>query len=147
MRILKLILLVSISSVSMSSFCAEHVVEALTTGTNGDIMVFEPGFSKVEVGDTVVFKPSDASHNAESLFTPSSDASFVTELGKVSSIQMFQEGIYLYKCTPHFTLGMVGVIQVGSAGTKDQALAAWDSIAAMMAMNKGRVENYLAQIE
>ena len=147
MRILKLILLVSISSVSMSSFCAKHVVEALTTGTNGDIMVFEPGFLKVEVGDTVVFKPSDASHNAESLFTPSSDASFVTELGKVSSIQMFQEGIYLYKCTPHFTLGMVGVIQVGSAGNKDQALAAWDSIAAMMAMNKGRVENYLAQIE
>tara|TARA_B100001146_G_scaffold7393_1_gene6262 strand:- start:1847 stop:1975 length:129 start_codon:yes stop_codon:yes gene_type:complete len=42
---------------------------------------------------------------------------------------------------------MVGVIQVGSAGNKDQALAAWDSIAAMMAMNKGRVENYLAQIE
>lgn len=39
------------------------------------------------------------------------------------------------------------MIQVGSAGTKDQALAAWDSIAAMMAMNKGRVENYLAQIE
>ena len=147
MRILKLILLVSISSVSMSSFCAEHVVEALTTGTNGDIMVFEPGFLKVEVGDTVVFKPSDASHNAESLFTPSLDASFVTELGEVSSILMFEECIYLYKCTPHFTLGMVGVIQVGSAGNKDQALAAWDSMAAMMAMNKGRVENYLAQIE
>ena len=147
MRILKLILLVSISSVSMSSFCAEHVVEALTTGTNGDIMVFEPGFLKVEVGDTVVFKPSDASHNAESLFTPSPDASFVTELGKVSAIQVSHEGIYLYKCTPHFTLGMVGVIQVGSAGNKNQALAAWDSMAAMMAMNKGRMENYLAQIE
>ena len=60
---------------------------------------------------------------------------------------MSHEGIYLYKCTPHFTLGMVGVIQVGSAGNKNQALAAWDSMAAMMAMNKGRVENYLAQIE
>jgi|TARA_B110001454_G_C12716108_1_gene432632 pseudoazurin len=147
MRILRFIVFISFSAVSVSSYCAEHIVEALTTGANGEIMVFEPGFLKVEVGDTVVFKPSDASHNAESVFTPSPEASFVTELGRESSIKMSHEGVYLYKCTPHFTLGMVGVIQVGSAGNKNEALVVWDSMAAMMAMNDGRMEKYLAQIK
>ena len=101
---------------------------------------------KVEVGDTVVFKPADESHNAESFFSPSPEASFSTKLGRIASIKLSQEGAYLYKCTPHFTLGMVGVIRAGEPSNEQEALTVWSPMAEMMAMNKGRMEKYLEKI-
>ena len=130
-----------------SSYGAEFTVNAVTTGTNGEMMVFSPGYLKVEVGDTVNFIPSDASHNAESFVSPSSETAFVTALGKDTRITFSQEGVYLYKCTPHFVLGMVGVIQVGKAVNKNEALAVWKPMEPMMSMNQGRMATYLEQID
>lgn len=123
-----------------------NLVKGVTTGSDGQMMVFEPGYIKVEVGETITFEPSDASHNAESIFTPTQDSSFATKMGEKVSITFTQEGVYLYKCTPHFTMAMVGVIQVGNATNKDDAIAAWQSMSDQMAMNKGRMEKYLEEI-
>tara|TARA_B100000029_G_C17434663_1_gene909174 strand:+ start:333 stop:782 length:450 start_codon:yes stop_codon:yes gene_type:complete len=133
--------------VSTSIRAEEHLVKLLTTASNGETMVFEPGFLQVSVGDTIVFEPADASHNAESFFAPTSDANFYTELGVTESIVMTQEGIYLYKCTPHFMLGMIGVIQVGEALNKVEALAAWDERKEALVMNQDRMDIYLKQIK
>ena len=81
---------------------AEYTVDAVTTGANGEMMVFNPGYLKVEVGDTVTFKTSDASHNAESFVSPSAESAFITGMGETATITFSQEGVYLYKCTPHF---------------------------------------------
>jgi pseudoazurin len=132
---------------AQSSYSAEFTVNAVTTGANGEMMVFSPGYLKVEVGDTVNFIPSDASHNAESFVSPSSETEFVTALGKNTRITFSQEGVYLYKCTPHFVLGMVGVIQVGKAVNKNEALAVWKPMEPMMSMNQGRMATYLEQID
>jgi pseudoazurin len=126
---------------------AEHVVEALSTDSSGETMVFEPGYLKIELGDTVIFKPSDPSHNAESIFLPPSASSFMTPMGKDVAITFSEEGVYLYKCTPHLVLGMVGVIQVGRAINKGEALSEWDSIEPSIAMNKDRMKTYLQQID
>ena len=133
--------------VSTSIRAEEHLVKLLTTASNGETMVFEPGFLQVSVGDTIVFEPADASHNAESFFAPTSDANFYTEFGVTESIVMTQEGIYLYKCTPHFMLGMIGVIQVGEALNKVEALAAWDERKEALVMNQDRMDIYLKQIK
>ncbi len=133
--------------VSTSIRAEEHLVKLLTTASNGETMVFEPGFLQVSVGDTIVFEPADASHNAESFFAPTPDANFYTELGVTESIVMTQEGIYLYKCTPHFMLGMIGVIQVGEALNKVEALAAWDERKEALVMNQDRMDIYLKQIK
>lgn len=130
-----------------SSYGAEFTVNAVTTGTNGEMMVFSPGYLKVEVGDTVNFMPSDASHNAESFVSPSPETAFVTALGEDTRVTFSQEGVYLYKCTPHFVLGMVGVIQVGKAVNKNEALAVWKPMESMMSMNQGRMATYLEQID
>ena len=130
-----------------SSYGAEFTVNAVTTGANGEMMVFSPGYLKVEVGDTVNFIPSDASHNAESFVSPSPETAFVTALGEGTSVTFSQEGVYLYKCTPHFVLGMVGVIQVGKAVKKNEALAVWKTMEPMMSMNQGRMATYLEQID
>ena len=130
------VLIILFASTSVRS--EQHVVKLLTTASNGETMVFEPGFLKVSVGDTIVFEPADASHNA---------ANFYTELGVTESVVLTQEGVYLYKCTPHFMLGMIGVIQVGKAVNKMEALAAWDENKGTLVMNQDRMSTYLDQIK
>ena len=129
------------------AYCAEYMVDAVTTGANGEMMVFNPGYLKVEVGDTVTFKPSDASHNAESFVSPSTESAFITAMGETATITFSQEGVYLYKCTPHFVLGMVGVIQVGDAVNRDDAIARWKPMEPTVSMNQERMKSYLDQIQ
>ena len=126
---------------------AEYTIDAVTTDANGGMMVFSPGYLKVEVGDTVIFKPSDASHNAESFVSPTAESAFVTDMGETVRVTFSEEGVYLYKCTPHFVLGMVGVIQVGEAVNKDDAIALWKPMEPTVAMNQDRMASYLDQIK
>ncbi len=39
----------------------------LDQGPDGQMMVFEPSFLKIEPGDTVTFVPTDKSHNSETI--------------------------------------------------------------------------------
>ena len=147
MRLYKLFAVWFLLFTSVSLQADEYVVKLLTTSSNGETMVFEPGFLQVSVGDTVVFEPADASHNAESFFSPSPDADFLTALGETVSVKMTHEGVYLYKCTPHFLLGMVGVIQVGKPVNKADALSLWDANKSALVMNQDRMDGYLDQIK
>ena len=53
----------------------------------------------------------------------------------------------LSKCTPHFVLGIVGVIQVGEGINKAEALTACDASKSALVMNQDRMGGYLDQIE
>ena len=72
---------------------AEHVVEAVSTDGSGETMVFKPGYLKIEAGDTVIFKPSDPSHNAESIFSPTAASSFMTPVGADVAVTFAEEGV------------------------------------------------------
>ena len=52
---------------------AEHIVEMRNRDDAKNSMAFQPGFVKVEVGDTVKFVPTDKSHNTESVREPRQD--------------------------------------------------------------------------
>ena len=147
MRLYKVFAIWVLFFASTSLHADEYVVKLLTTASNGETMVFEPGFLKVSVGDTVIFEPADASHNAESFFSPSPDGNFLTELGATVSVPLTHEGVYLYKCTPHFLLGMVGIIQVGKPINKAEALSLWSASKSALVMNQDRMDGYLDQIE
>ena len=138
MKIVKGILIFAFTLVAVPSYSSEYVVEARKTGDSGKAMSFAPRYLKVEVGDTVTFKPSDACHNAESFFSPTEEASFKTTHGEVTSIKMSQEGVYLYKCTPHLTGDMVGIIQVSSSGKEQEASTAQKGVKEMISMMERR---------
>lgn len=125
----------------------EHQVRLLTSNASGQTMVMEPAFLKIELGDTVRFTPSDASHNAQSLVSPKGASGFNTPMGKTAVVEFKQEGAYLYKCLPHFALGMLGVIQVGQAVNIDDVKAQWQTIQTGVVMNKERVEATIAKIQ
>ena len=90
-------------------------IDMLNVRSDGQSMVYSEDVLKVEVGDTVVWKPKDKGHNVEFIIGP--DA---IELPKKSRINQeftytFEKpGLYFYQCTPHKSMGMIGFIVVGN---------------------------------
>ena len=124
-----------------------HVVKLLSSNESGQSMIMEPGFIRISQGDTVKFIPSDMTHNAQSIIKPDGANSFTTELGKVESITFSVEGAYLYKCSPHFALGMIGVIQVGYAINHDAFINEWEELKANVVLNRARITSLIKQIQ
>jgi len=124
----------------------EHTVKLLTQGSNGKMMVFEPMFIKISVGDTINFIPSDASHNAQSFSAPSEKSTFETPYGKSAKVTFTENGAVLVKCLPHFALGMVAVIQVGENIDSNKVNADWRKVRASVVMNKEAIDEALSKI-
>ena len=101
-----------------------HEVKMLNSGADG-IMVFEPAVIKISKGDTVNFVATDMSHNSASLdgMIPAGANSWNGALSQDISITFTEEGVYVYQCTPHAMMAMVGVIQVGEAVNLDAVKA------------------------
>lgn len=99
-------------------------VKMLNKGEAGS-MVFEPAFIAAAPGDTITFLPTDKGHNAESIkgMLPEGVEKFKSKMNKEFSITLEQEGLYGVKCTPHYTMGMVALIQVGAAINLDEVSA------------------------
>ncbi len=129
---------VAINSGSMSSASNEeqankvqlsegnvHTIEMKNEGADGT-MVFEPGVIKVSVGDTINFVLTDQLHNSASLpgMIPAGAEAWTGEINQEISITLDKEGVYVYNCTPHAMMAMVGVIQVGEASNINEIKSA-----------------------
>ena len=123
----------------------EYELMMLNFGNDGS-MVFEPGFLKVNVGDTVHFKSVDMAHNSESStgLIPVNASGWKGNINEDISITLTEEGVYVYQCTPHLILGMVGVIQVGSPTNIDQIKENLGSLT--FAVNAERLQGYIDQV-
>ena len=123
-------------------------VKMVNADASGQVMVFDPPFIKANVGDTVTFLPTDLLHNSQSVpgMIPSSANSWNGAMNEKITIELNAEGVYVYQCTPHIALGMIGVIQVGSAKNIDNIRNSVSSLESMIVMNKERVQQYLSQV-
>ena len=123
-------------------------VKMVNADASGQVMVFDPPFIKANVGDTVTFLPTDLLHNSQSVpgMIPSSANSWNGAMNEKITIELNAEGVYVYQCTPHIALGMIGVIQVGSATNIDDVRNSVSSLESMIVMNKERVQQYLSQV-
>ena len=99
-------------------------VKMLNKGEMGG-MVFEPAYVKAQPGDTVVFLPTDKGHNAESIkgMLPAGAESFKSAFNEEFSLTLESEGFYGVKCTPHYALGMIALIEVGTPQNAEEAQA------------------------
>lgn len=99
-----------------AGFAAEHEVHMMNKGEAGT-MVFEPAFVKAEPGDTIHFIPTDKSHNVEAIkeILPEGVEVFKSKINEEYVLTVTEAGLYGVKCTPHFAMGMVALIQVGDA--------------------------------
>lgn len=97
-----------------SAYAEVFEVKMLNKGTDG-AMVFEPAFVKAAVGDTITFVSTDKGHNVEGIkgMLPDGVEEFKSDMGADYTLTVTAEGIYGIKCTPHYAMGMVALIQVG----------------------------------
>ncbi len=111
-------------AVAGAATAAEIEVKMLNKGTEG-LMVFEPALVKVAPGDTVKFVAADKGHNAQTIkgMLPDGAAGFVGKTGEDIVVKFDQAGIYGVKCTPHYAMGMVAMIVVGTPANEQQARA------------------------
>ena len=123
----RIMLLAAAATLAMTGLAAAAEVEVkmLNKGAEGGMMVFEPAFIKVEPGDSVKFVATDKGHNAETIkgMLPDGAQPFTGKNGEDVSVKFDQAGVYGIKCLPHYGMGMVAMIVVGTPANVDQAKA------------------------
>ena len=89
-------------------------------------MVFIPRVLKIKPGDTVKFISENAGHNSQNIkgMIPNGAKSWKSKIGKDFELKLQVPGIYGYKCTPHYGIGMVGLIVVEGENWKSNLV--WD---------------------
>jgi pseudoazurin len=111
-------------SISTAASAKDIVVHMKNQGADGS-MVFEPSFVKAAPGDTIHFKPTDPSHNAETISTmlPAGATPMKGLMNKEVMMTVTKPGLYGIKCMPHYSMGMVALVQVGKPTPADIAAA------------------------
>ena len=118
-------------------------VRMLNKGEEG-AMVFEPAFVKAQPGDVVKFVPVDKGHNVEAIggMLPEGVEGFKTKFNEEFDLTVEAEGVYGVKCTPHYAMGMVALIQVGAPVNLDAAAAV-----AQKGKAKARMADLIARVD
>jgi len=71
--------------------------------------------ANIGVGDTVEWLPKNKGHNVEFLAGPDmADLPPKSNMNEFHSVSFEKQGVYLYGCTPHLNMGMLGLIVVGN---------------------------------
>jgi pseudoazurin len=138
----------TILSIQFDLYGANHSVKMLNQGSSG-VMVFEPAYLKINIGDSVTFESTDAAHNSASIpgMIPSLASSWNGGLSQNITVMFDVAGIYGYQCTPHSMMAMVGVIQVGDDKSNlDSAKAVAQQFKSSFVMNQTRLDDLLSKI-
>ena len=145
---LSLITVAALTVITSSAFGEDFEVTMLNQGTNG-VMVFEPSVLKISVGDTVTFTPTNPGHNSASIagMIPTGANSWDGGMSQEVKVTFTEEGTYVYQCTPHLMMAMVGVIAVGDASVNlSQVKDAASEKKSDFMMSAERLDEYLEGI-
>ena len=113
-----------VTTVGGAAVAAEVEVKMLNKGAEG-MMVFEPALVKISPGDTAKFVATDKGHNAETIkgMLPADAAAFAGKSGDDIAVTFDKPGVYGVKCLPHYGMGMVAMVVVGTPANIDEAKA------------------------
>ena len=118
---------------SFTIFSKEIVVDMLNKRADGQKMVFSEDISKIDVGDTIKWLPTDKGHNVEFLGGPEgANLPGKSGLNKEVSMKFDTPGVYLYVCTPHKVMGMIAIVVVGGDTSNK------DSISSIKMVGRGK---------
>lgn len=106
------------------AFARDIVVQMKNKGAAG-LMVFEPAFVQAAPGDKIHFVPTDMAHNAEPIagMLPAGLSLPAGAMNKEYVLTASRPGLYGIKCLPHYAMGMVALVKVGSGAAPNAAAA------------------------
>ncbi len=114
----------------------DHVVTAQVTKYSPEVVFIQPE-------DRVIWT-NMVGHDTQSIdeLMPEGAEPFQLVLGQNGSVTFNVEGVYIYKCNPHFALGMVGAVVVGQPSNLDDVLKNAKGMAKRAALKtKKSIEN------
>jgi len=126
-------------------FAKTHEVQMLSR-VNGQSMIFDPGYLKIDIGDQVTFIPTNQGHNSRSVFVPNGMKSWKGKNNKSITVSFEKEGVYIYECSNHYAMAMVGIIQVGAPSNLIKAKKFLGNYKKKFAINKNRLDEYFKKI-
>ena len=110
MQILLVLIVVVALHIFLKVASAENIQIEFTEDDSYSIEV-----ARIDVGDTIKWLPKNEGHNVEFLAGPKVNS--LPEKSKIDephSVIFKVPGVYLYGCTPHGNMGMLGLVVVGN---------------------------------
>jgi len=132
---------------ALSASSQDHIVKMLNAGKEG-MMVFEPAVLSIKKGDTVKFVATDAAHNSSSVegMIPEGAQPWVGPMNQDIEVTLTEEGVYVYQCTPHNMMAMIGIIKVETTSNLDSIKEKAEVYKKTFLMNQERLDDYLSRI-
>ena len=108
----KFFLLIIFIIFSSYSYAKELEIQMLNK-LGKEKMVYSVKVAKIEVNDQIIWKSVSKGHNVEFISMPKGVKKFKSKINKDVKYSFSIPGIYLYQCTPHKAMGMIGIVIVG----------------------------------
>ena len=132
-----------IGLVSTTAMAEDITVEMLNKRDDGAKMVYSEDISRIDVGDTITWVPTSKGHNVEMVAGPEgAELPKKSKNNKEFSMTFETPGIYYYWCTPHKSMGMIGLVIVGEDVSNKDAIAK----AKAMGKSKKKLKELLADL-
>ena len=96
-----------------SAYADDMTIDMLNKNADGERMVYSTEVVRVAVGDTITWLPASKGHNVHFISAPDGVELVKSKMNKEFSFTFEKEGIYLYQCTPHKSMGMIALVIVG----------------------------------
>ena len=110
--------------ITMSANAADMSIDMLNKDASGRKMVYSKEIAKVAVGDTITVLNK-------------------SKLNKEYSYTFEEKGIYLYQCTPHKSMGMIGLVIVGDDTSNIKQI----SKTKVFGKSKKKLKKWLSEIQ
>ena len=107
-----LFLIISIVFFSFESLAETLEIEMLNK-LGKETMVYSIKVARINTNDKIIWRSVDKGHNVEFLGMPEGVKKFKSKINKDADYTFKIPGIYLYQCTPHKAMGMIGLVIVG----------------------------------
>ena len=101
--------------ITSSAFAEDITIDMLNKRDDGAKMVYSEDIARVNVGDTITWVPTSKGHNVQFITVPEGAEKIKSKNNKEVSYTFEKEGVYLYVCTPHKSMGMIALVIVGDS--------------------------------
>jgi pseudoazurin len=114
MKIISKIAALTVLLVSFNAMAETHIIAAGATN-------FSPMHLFIKPGDSVQWKNMTI-HDTQSMdgLIPEGAKPWKSNIGQEYEVTLDVEGVYIYKCNPHYPNGMIGAIIVGEPVNMEQ---------------------------
>ena len=110
-KIFSIITILAIPFFSSSAIAQNHTIDMLNK-LGKERMVFSKKVISINLNDEISWKSVDKGHNVEFIGMPDGVTKYKSKISKDANYTFKKPGIYLYQCTPHKAMGMIGIVVV-----------------------------------